>query len=665
MARISVRLRSLWREMSPLDLAAASVFVVCLLAWGWERAGSSLPMGTPRTLLFLFSFGYLLIRPLPWLRRQLLWSLRNRLIVAYIFIAVVPVVLLLSLYAVGSYILFLQVGAHFLHDDIEQQRISVVEVARQLAHSMEDEAGAVSPPSLRELLQKPRTVKIIARAKREFPSLIVEIEPATREVSPAPGPGLASHADFVQDSRGLSFASSATANLPQQKVHVKVFVPVTPEILDRLPSELGPVALGLFEPAPGEDRYEQVASGGRATVPLGQVASRNRKLAPAANWLDWPVDGLATLEAEHGAELASPGTMERVFATFTARPSQLGKRLFQSVGSVGPTLVILLAIISSAFLLLEVAALITGIVLTRRITHAVGELYRATTYIRHGDFAHRVRVEQRDQLGSLGESFNEMTSSLAQLLEEQRQRQRLENELAIAREVQEQLFPKSLPSVPGVQLAAVCRAARTVSGDYYDFISLGPSCLALALADISGKGISAALLMASLQAALRGQALLDGNRGTAELVSRLNRYLFLNTSEDRYATFFYAVYDAAARMLTYTNAGHLPPYLIWGNHVMPLETGGMVVGLFDNCPYEQSSIPVEPGSLLVAFSDGLTEPENVYGEEFGVRRVREEVVRWRSADVDTLAESLVEAAEQWGGTPEQADDMTVLVARFG
>jgi phosphoserine phosphatase RsbU/P len=305
------------------------------------------------------------------------------------------------------------------------------------------------------------------------------------------------------------------------------------------------------------------------------------------------------------------------------------------------------------------------VVLTRTITSSVGELYEATLHVRRGDFTKRVRVRQRDQLGALGESFNEMTSSISELIDEQRQRQRLENEISIAREVQSQLFPQTLPSLPGLQLGAICRPARVVSGDYYDFIKTGPDRLGIALADISGKGIFAALLMASLQAALRSTAMLDGDGGTADLVSKLNRHVFRNTSDDRYATFFYAVYDEHSRTLTYTNAGHLAPFFICDGKVQELEEGGTVVGLFEEFPFTQGVIKVGPGSLLVLFSDGLTEPENVYGEEFGRQRVRAEILRQINLPPQRLAENLIASAEQWAGSPEQADDITVVVARMG
>jgi sigma-B regulation protein RsbU (phosphoserine phosphatase) len=322
--------------------------------------------------------------------------------------------------------------------------------------------------------------------------------------------------------------------------------------------------------------------------------------------------------------------------------------------------------VSVFFLVIEIAALITGIVLTRRITKAVSDLYHATQFVKTGDWTHRVRIERRDQLGVLGESFNDMTGSISGLLEESKKRERLENEISIASEVQNQLFPQKLPLVGGVELEAICKAARTVSGDYYDFIQLSPTHLAIALADISGKGISAALLMASLQAALRSQLLAAGSEtmSTAELVARLNMHLVRNTADDRFATFFIAVYDSATRTLRYTNAGHLPGFLIANGTSKHLDKGGMVLGVMEDYVYEEGLVNVPPNALLVEYSDGLVEPENVYGEEFGIRRLQEAAIRVQSSPPRVVGQSLMMAAEEWAGTPEQADDMTVVVARL-
>ncbi len=415
-------------------------------------------------------------------------------------------------------------------------------------------------------------------------------------------------------------------------------------------------------------RHPAKASCSRSVVRGTSWGNKSRafdgKVPPAANWLDLRIDGLATLEAVR-ADLGPDAVDRPVLAQFSLRFSAINRDLLTSVGAWGPILVEALFVVACIFLVLEIAALVTGIVLTRTITRSVADLYEGTLYVRRGDFSHRIRVHQQDQLGALGESFNEMTSSISDLIEQQRQKQRLENEISIAREVQRRLFPASLPSLPGLELAAICRPARVVSGDYYDFIRLGPTRVGIALADISGKGIFAALLMASLQAALRSAAMMDGQGGTADVVSRVNRQLFLSTSDDRYATLLYAVYDSETKTLTYTNAGHLPPFLVFDGTVRQLDQGGTVVGLFEEARYTAETLQIGPGSLLVAFSDGLTEPENVYGEEFGADRLKAEILRLRNAPAQSVAENLISAAEQWAGTPEQADDATIIVARMG
>jgi sigma-B regulation protein RsbU (phosphoserine phosphatase) len=444
-------------------------------------------------------------------------------------------------------------------------------------------------------------------------------------------------------------------------------VPVTPEFIATLSANLGPIQFELLEPVTGTQPNTVVYTlGNTGYRTFTSIPGKRRILHAAAGWWDTPVSGISKFEAlllkeEEGGARAHP-----VLAFFVARPSRLNALMFSSVGELGRVYVFVFTIISVIFLLIEISALVTGIVLTRRITKAVSDLYHATQYVQTGDLTHRVRIDRRDQLGVLGESFNLMTSSISGLIEEQKQRQRLENEISIAREVQNQLFPQKLPSIPGVEIEAICRAARTVSGDYYDFIQLSPTHLAIAIADISGKGISAALLMASLQAALRSQMLVDGSKtlSSAELVSRLNRHLVRNTGDDRFATFFIAIYDNTTRTLRYTNAGHLPSLLIGNGTTLHLDVGGMVLGVVEDYAYEEGSLIVPPDALFVAYSDGLVEPENVYGEEFGVRRLEDAAIRAKGATPLMVAESLMAAAEEWAGTPEQADDMTVVVARL-
>ena len=658
------RLRAVWRRLSLLDRVASGIVTFYLLVRVIGFHYGRLPLQGFLAFLAVLSLGYLLVRSLSWMRTHVLWSLRNRLIVAYLFIAVVPVVLLLTMAGVGSYMLYLQWGAHLLHDDLTERVNSVQATAGAVANAVSRESAASKSPPGEAVLSEPDIMAILAVADEELPGIRVELNDDKRLLRKQEADE-ESFRGAIQWQGRLWIAAVVARKTPGGRIIVSAIVPVTPEMLDRMTSDLGPIQLTLLQAStPGASQRFVWTIDGRDYVTAGQVSSHHRVLGPPQNWLDVALAGVSTLDVvgeRHGD--AAPSTTP-VIATFLARPSQLNHRLFTSLGALGPKLTVLLEFIVVTFFILELAALAIGIVLTRTITHAVADLYEATQHVRRGDFRHRIRLQRRDQLGVLAESFNAMTGSIAELIEEQRKRQRLENELSIAREVQEQLFPQNIPQIEGLQLAAVCRPARVVSGDYYDLIRLGPTSVGIALSDISGKGISAALLMASLQAALRSQVLLDGLASTAELVRRLNRHIFVNTSDDRYATFFYAVYDTASRTLNYTNAGHLAPFYVCGEEVVQLEEGGTVVGLFDECVYTQGTIQVKPGSVLVAYSDGLTEPENVYGEEFGKRRLLDEILRRRDLSPNRLAEDLVAAAEQWSGTPERADDMTVIVARI-
>jgi sigma-B regulation protein RsbU (phosphoserine phosphatase) len=245
------------------------------------------------------------------------------------------------------------------------------------------------------------------------------------------------------------------------------------------------------------------------------------------------------------------------------------------------------------------------------------------------------------------------------------------SELQIAREVQEQLFPKAPPVMKTLEVLGVCHAARMVSGDYFDFVKLADDRLALAVGDVAGKGISGALLMASIQSALRtqlsaepgGPAGADGRFPTARLVSQLNLQLYHNTTPEKYATFFFGVYDDRHSVLTYTNAGHLPPVLIRDGQPQRLAVNGLMVGAFPFATYEQTEIALEPEDLLVVFTDGATEPENDFAEEFGEERLIELLIRHRRRPPREIIEEVIRAVSQWTGRPELQDDMTLLVAR--
>ena len=657
------RLRAFWRTTSALDRVATIVFMFFVLSWATPLGRYLSFLGAWRVILFVIAAGYLMVRLLRWARKRLLWGLRNRLIVAYIFIAVVPVVLLLAMVTLSAYLLYFQLGAHLLQDDLSERVSEVSHIAETLDEAIESNATKGFTVNSRALLERPGIAAMLTAAGKRLPGLEVHLPESAAAIgaNARPVPGFTG---LAQSAGDLWIEAVVASRPPSHEGELYVRVPVTAALLGAIAPDLGPIQLTTFRPALTSDPVTDILNlNNQRLMRAGQVVSV-RPLQPKRGWYDMEISGGSTLSATLLSHDEPTTHTMPVAATFSLRPSVMTSLLFASLGLLGDPLFIILILIGVFFLVLEVAALATGVVLTRTITVAVDDLYEATRHVRQGDFRHRIHVRQRDQLGVLAESFNAMTGSISELIEEQRQRQKLENELTIAREVQTQLFPRALPEMAGLELAAVCRAARVVSGDYYDFVNLGHSRLGMAIADISGKGISAALLMASLQAALRGQALVNGHRTTAEVVSSLNRHLFLNTSDDRYATLFYAEYDAASRSLSYTNAGHCAPFFVTGNTVKKLDEGGTVVGLFDRADYKQVTVPAEPGSLFVGFSDGLLEPENVYGEEFGTSRLANEVLRLRDVPAERLAEGLLSAVEQWAGSPEQADDMTVIVARF-
>lgn len=651
------------RHTSIVDRIAIGLVLLFLIVEVMSYLGRTVPYAALLGFFAFLSFFYLLVRVFPWVRSHVLWRLRYRLIAAYVFIAVVPIVLLLTMVGVAGYLLYLELGAHLLHDDLDSRIGIIATDAGSIASAIEQEVEKGSNSNSDAVLSRPEVASLISAARAQWPDLQVFLNPGDHLAKLGEG----SHfSGLVVHEGKIWFACRETRRVDPTPVSVVVAAPLSADVLDSLQSELGQVRLILFKPVdaqPTDGQLSYRAPSGQWYSPTEEVASRHRRLQAAVARWDMRVSGASILDALH-LDPSGDHTPAPVFALFELRPSALNRRLFTSVGALGPFLITILFIVGFVFLALALAGLITGIVLTRTITRAVGELHEATLHVRRGDFSHRIRVRQRDQLGDLAESFNEMASSVSDLIVEQGRRQRLENEVAIARQVQEQLFPRSFPAVPGLQLAAICRPARSVSGDYYDFLRLGPSRVGIALADISGKGIFAALLMASLQAALRSTASLDGKEGTAGLVKRLSAHIFQNTADDRYATFFYSVYDTDTRTLTYTNAGHLAPYFVTKEGVQQLDTGGTVIGMFEETNYTQGTVKVPPDSTLIAFSDGLTEPENVYGEEFGMQRVRDEILRHRATSPDRLAEFLIAAADQWAGTPEQADDITVVVAHM-
>jgi sigma-B regulation protein RsbU (phosphoserine phosphatase) len=253
---------------------------------------------------------------------------------------------------------------------------------------------------------------------------------------------------------------------------------------------------------------------------------------------------------------------------------------------------------------------------------------------------------------------------ISAIADEVAQRERLNSEVQIARDVQERLFPQTLIPIQGIAYAGICRSALGVGGDYYDFLALPGGRLGIAIGDVSGKGIAAALTMASLQASLRSEAT-RAPENLAGLMCNVNRLLHGALASNRYATFFYGQYDPASRQFSYVNAGHNPPMLFhccYGDwRVTRLEACGTVVGLLEDATYQQASLPIEPGDILIAFTDGISEAMNAAEDEWGEERLIETVKGCLGLSPLEIIDCIMRAADTFVAGAKQNDDMTVVV----
>jgi len=297
---------------------------------------------------------------------------------------------------------------------------------------------------------------------------------------------------------------------------------------------------------------------------------------------------------------------------------------------------------------------------------------------------HRALALQNSQALPSGIVVNEY-KLIATMAEEAASRAKLEREIEIAREVQQRLFPQTFPDVAGVEMAAHCRPAQAVGGDYYDIIAIRDGSgveagqasgttlrdcdrLGIAIGDVSGKGISASLLMASLRASLRSQTLDGSGRDLGVKMANVNTLLYEASDINRYATFFFAELDCGSRTLQYVNAGHNAPAVLrkeegaW--RIFRLEDGGPVVGLLPGAAYEEQTLDLLPGDILLAFTDGISEAMNAAQDEWGEDRMIAEAQAHADLNAAELLHRLFRAADSFAAGAPQHDDMTLLVMRL-
>jgi serine phosphatase RsbU (regulator of sigma subunit) len=355
------------------------------------------------------------------------------------------------------------------------------------------------------------------------------------------------------------------------------------------------------------------------------------------------------------------------WVAYTVRPSYA--ETVDDVARLGSQVanwVWLLAAVSLTVLLLNASGVWLSMRLGGDIATAIEALSAAARQIAGGNFAWRMPVRNKDQLGDLIGNFNQMAIDLERLKTEEAAKVRLESELQVARNVQEYLFPRVAPVLHRATVAGRTLAARIVGGDLYDFFDLGRERIGVLCVDVSGKGIPAALMMANLQAVARAH-LGDRTDGASEppghFVETVNRQLAGRFGDNRYATLFWAAYNTERSLLTYVNAGHPAPILIRSaGEIERLTSDGFPIGMFANAQYTPRAIPMRPGDRLVIFSDGLTDAQNAVQEEFGEERL---IACCKTIapgiDAEGVAERLMQAVAEWSTGTDQFDDTTVVV----
>ena len=640
-------------------------------------------------LLLVIPAIYYTLRIYNSLRTRLLWKIKRRLALANVFIGAIPVFMVISIFWFAGLLFYYQFSYYLIANQIGIHNAQIQAFSLSLRDRLQGVSEGVAAPTslLKETLDSDARFLL-----NSYPSSIIILrfkDPVTgqrmtyinrgRNAGQMETYRIPSWLDgttfsdlVVEDFQsefydGSVFLRSFVASdfMSDLEFSLEVSVPLDHYFLRRLEAALG-LSVLLVDRAevPRLNLLFQ-----NIDVPLEKIVDSTIDIESSdkREWSGWlfplfPVswaDGVEKDSFNLGILLVEPSV------------TKLLANAFRSEGSIGKRILVILQVMVGIFLVVEIVSVLIGIRLNKSITTAVRNLYRGTEFVKRGDFGHRIVVQSADQLGTLAASFNQMTDYIQQLVRERVLRERMERELEIAKEVQEQLFPNYSPKMDHLEVSGICLPARVVSGDYFDYLSLDSGELGLAVGDICGKGISAALLMAILQATLRSNVMNQCKNGgagqgksVAGIIQNMNRQMYEYTADNKFATLFYAVYNDANRTLTYCNAGHNPPLYFEGDTVRKLGTGGTVIGVFADSQYDQDILNFNGDGILVAYTDGVTESVNENGEEFGESRIIQLVQSHRNLDADSLRSMIVDQVLSWTAAEERGDDMTLIVAKI-
>lgn len=687
----------LWRRLSPSTrmkrVAYAGLILLALSLWSDALALAAFP-------LLAVASGYYLYRLAGLLRERLFWRVRNRILASFVFIGVVPVGVVAFIGLIVVWFLVGAMGTLFTEREFGATVDRLDHIALRVQLELDDrELIALSNQTEQQAQVERRvafekgeealseTVSRAVQANQDLPHLTVSIfeqkgdrlsltcssasHPAVLEL-----PGWAAKRHFagivIDDSTGY-FRAISDIRAGDRRFYVLTSVPLSQEYDYAFWRKSGvylyPYIPEGFQHDRRGVRIEHLHILKDPLTALHLIGSQEaRRADPSLNIGALLLPWASLFRVVHWSSGPSETPSNPLVIRMSIDPVRIFRHSMSSGFDLADPLLTALIALCAILALVELSSFAIGAVISRRITSAVHDLSQGTQAIRAGQLDFRVPARHHDQLGELANSFNAMAESIQALLAEVGDKQRMEAELQMAREVQAQFFPKVIPRVGRLALSGTCAPARVVSGDCYDFLLHAEALIDIVVSDISGKGLSAALLNASLQSALRLQVTVGGLEAQpgrlARMVCHLNRHLCLNTAPERFATLFISTYDPAPSTLSYCCAGHNPPYLLRDGRLSQLSVGGCPVGLIPDARYEEMTVSLEAGDLFVIYTDGIPEAQSLSGEMFGEERLERVILTCADMSCEEIQTQILEAVREFSLGVEQADDQTLVIGKI-
>jgi sigma-B regulation protein RsbU (phosphoserine phosphatase) len=656
-----------WPGRLFLISAAVKLVVVLWRATGVLPTAARVVSGVA-TIGLALAVGIFVWRLFVQVKRRLLWRVRRKLILSYIFIGVIPALLILIFFLFAGTLVFMNVSAYLFKDGydaiIEHARISAQAAATEIGRDPSTAAATIQRvhrirvpmyPDISVAYLAPDGGRITAGPWRRLP-VPAGIPPWLKE-------------DLFTGSLGIPVKDSADEEDLIVRAFVKVGIagsggavvvdiPLDERVTQRLHESTGVRLENVFDAraeATSRARNNNAAGQGGRSV----VFEKSLAQIDVHDWASGlPHSDTIALSYKLGELYKHLSSAQNLYVSGNMRLSE--------------ALLLVLIVIGVMFLIIEAVALVMGLALARSITSSVHELFMGTERVQQGDFTHRIDIQSKDQLGELAESFNQMTGSIENLLQTAAEKKRLEEELRIARKIQMSLLPRGPIEVPGLAITALCVPAREVGGDYYDFFNVGDRRIGVLIADVSGKGTSAALYMAELKGLML--SLSQIYQSPRQLLLEVNRILSENLDTRSFITMTYAVIDLNEGLLTFARAGHTPLIYLSGdgdaNVAQVLAPSGLVVGLripgaaqkFADL-LEEDSLPLNKGDVLVFYTDGITEAMNASSDLFGDSRLGGLITEHGHLDAADLRERILREIESFVGAADQHDDMTMILIK--